>query len=68
MISDQCIERLHRKGAHSIVNQSWVGIFGVWGVPKSHDSAFSFPPVTDPRLLNSTRGCGSSPLYAYRNS
>jgi hypothetical protein len=29
MISDQSIERLHRKGAYSIENQSLVSIFDV---------------------------------------
>jgi hypothetical protein len=41
MISDQPIERLHRKGAHSIRSQSTVNIFDVVRVPKSRDLAFN---------------------------
>jgi hypothetical protein len=41
MISDQSIERLHRKGAHSVGSQSLVNIFDVLRVPKSFNLAFN---------------------------
>lgn len=41
MISGQSIERLHRKGTHSLENQSLVSIFDVLRVPKSCSLAFN---------------------------